>query len=271
MIARLEGIALGYGYPGHPVGRDVSIALSAGEIVCLLGPNGGGKSTLFRTLLGLLPAQGGEVRLDGDPLASLSRAAIAKRVSYVPQAHAGYFPFTMRDVVLMGRTAHLSPFAAPGKRDVDIADACLVKLGLASLADQVYTRVSGGERQLALIARALAQQAPLVVMDEPTASLDFGNQARVLDEVRALAASGIGVIMATHDPDQAFLCAGRVALLHAGKLVADAPPREAITPSTMREVYGIDADVLDVTLATGETRRVCVPLGSPARANAERR
>jgi len=271
MTARLEGIALGYGYPDHPVGRDVSLSLSAGEIVCLLGPNGGGKSTLFRTLLGLLPAQGGEVRLDGDPLATLSRAAIAKRVSYVPQAHAGYFPFTMRDVVLMGRTAHLSPFAAPGKRDVDIAEACLAKLGLAPLADQVYTRVSGGERQLALIARALAQQAPLVVMDEPTASLDFGNQARVLDEVRALAASGIGVIMATHDPDQAFLCADRVALLHAGKLVADAPPREAITPATMREVYGIDADVLDVTLATGETRRVCVPLGSPARANAERR
>ena len=125
MTARLEGIALDFGYPGHAVGRGVSIALGAGEIVCLLGPNGGGKSTLFRTLMGLLPAQGGEVRLDGEPLASLSRTAIAKRVSYVPQAHAGYFPFTMRDVVLMGRTAHLSPFAAPGKHDVAIADACL--------------------------------------------------------------------------------------------------------------------------------------------------
>jgi len=264
MTAQLEGIDLGYGYPDHPVGRGVSIALRAGEIVCLLGPNGGGKSTLFRTLLGLLPAQAGEVRLDGDPLASLSRTAIAKRVSYVPQAHTGYFPFTMRDVVLMGRTAHLSPFAAPGRHDVEIADACLAKLGLGALADQVYTRVSGGERQLALIARALAQQAPLVVMDEPTASLDFGNQARVLDEVRALARGGIGVIMATHDPDQAFLCADRVALLHAGRLVADAPPTEAITPATMREVYGIDADVLDVTLANGETRRVCVPRSAAA-------
>ena len=268
MTARLEGIALGYGYPDHPVGRDVSIALSAGEIVCLLGPNGGGKSTLFRTLLGLLPAQGGEVRLDGDPLASLSRTAIAKRVSYVPQAHAGYFPFTMRDVVLMGRTAHLSPFAAPGRRDVEIAEACLARLGLAALADQVYTRVSGGERQLALIARALAQDAPLVVMDEPTASLDFGNQARVLDEVRALARAGIGVIMATHDPDQAFLCADRVALLHAGRLVADAPPREAITPATMREVYGIDADVIDIALGDGTTRRVCVPRSTTSAAAA---
>ena len=256
---RLEGRALDFGYPGHPVGRGVTLALSAGEIVCLLGPNGGGKSTLFRTLLGLLPAQGGEVRVGGDPLPTLSRGAIARRVSYVPQAHAGYFPFTMRDVVLMGRTAHLSPFAAPSKRDVDIADGCLEKLGLSALADQVYTRVSGGERQLALIARALAQQAPLVVMDEPTASLDFGNQARVLDEVRALAASGIGVMMATHDPDQAFLCADRVALLHAGRLIADAPPREAITPATLREVYGIEADVIDVTLASGEARRICVP------------
>ena len=257
--ARLEGVALDFGYPDHPVGRGVTIALAAGEIVCLLGPNGGGKSTLFRTLLGLLPAQGGEVRLGGDPLSSLSRAAIAKRVSYVPQAHAGYFPFTVRDVVLMGRTAHLSPFAAPSRHDAEIADACLARLGLAALADHVYTRISGGERQLALIARALAQQAPLVVMDEPTASLDFGNQVRVLDEVRALAASGIGVMMATHDPDQAFLCADRVALLTAGRLVVDAPPHEAITPSTIREVYGVDAAVVDVALPDGGSRRVCVP------------
>ena len=106
-MIRLEGLSLDFGYPDHPVGRGVTIALATGEIVCLLGPNGGGKSTLFRTLLGLLPAQGGEVRVGGDPLGSLSRAAVAKRVSYVPQAHAGYFPFTVRDVVLMGRTAHL--------------------------------------------------------------------------------------------------------------------------------------------------------------------
>lgn len=177
----------------------------------------------------------------------------------MPQAHAGYFPFTVRDVVLMGRTAHLSPFAAPSSRDVGIADACLARLGLSPLADHVYTRISGGERQLALIARALAQQAPLVVMDEPTASLDFGNQVRVLDEVRSLAASGIGVMMATHDPDQAFLCADRVALLHDGRLVADAPPREAITPATLRDVYGVDAAVVDVALPDGGSRRVCIP------------
>lgn len=263
--ARLEAVALAFGYPGHPVGSEVSIALAAGEVVCLLGPNGGGKSTLFRTLLGLLPAQGGEIRLDGDLLPALTRTDIARRVSYVPQAHAGYFPFTVRDVVLMGRTAHLSAFSSPSRSDRAIAQSCLERLGIDALADQVYTRISGGERQLALIARALAQEAPLVVMDEPTASLDFGNQVRVLDEVRALARSGIGVMMATHDPDQAFLCADRVALLHGGRLVADAPPRDAITAATLREVYGVDAEVIDVELGPGETRRVCVPRGgSPA-------
>lgn len=258
--ARLEARALDFGYPDHRVGRGVSLALAAGEVVCLLGPNGGGKSTLFRTLLGLLPAQGGEVLLGGDPISMLPRTTVARRVSYVPQAHAGYFPFAVRDVVLMGRTAHLPAFGTPSKHDAGIAYAALERVGLAHLADHDYTRISGGERQLALIARALAQEAPLVVMDEPTASLDFGNQARVLDEVRALARSGTGVMLATHDPDQAFLVADRVALLAGGRLVADAPPAEAITPSSLREVYGIDAEIIDLALASGERRRVCVPV-----------
>jgi iron complex transport system ATP-binding protein len=258
--ARLEARALDVGYPDHRVGSGVSIALSAGEVVCLLGPNGGGKSTLFRTLLGLLPAQGGEVLLGGERLGALTRTEIARRVSYVPQAHTGYFPFTVRDVVLMGRTAHLPTFGTPSRHDVEIADRALERVGLAPLADHVYTRISGGERQLALIARALAQEAPLIVMDEPTASLDFGNQARVLDEVRALARAGTGVMMATHDPDQAFLVADRVALLAGGRLLADATPDQAITPATMREVYGIEAEVTDLALASGERRRVCVPV-----------
>lgn len=256
--ARLSATSLGFGYPGHPVGRDVSIALEAGEIVCLLGPNGGGKSTLFRTLLGLLPAQGGEVRLDGDPIAALTRAQMAKRVSYVPQAHTGYFPYNVLDVVLMGRTAHLPLFAAPSSRDIDIAQACLEQIGIASLAGEIYTRISGGERQLTLIARALAQAAPLMIMDEPTASLDIGNQVRVLERIQALAASRIGVMIATHDPDHALLCADRVAILHKGRLLVDAPPVEAITPATLKAVYGIDAILADVELSPGEVRRICV-------------
>lgn len=260
--ATLEAQDLAFGYPGRTVGRGVSLALSPGEVVCLLGPNGSGKSTLFRTMLGLLPAQGGEVRLGGVPLASLARQEVARRVSYVPQAHAGYFPYTVADVVLMGRTAHLPLFGTPGARDAEVARACLARLGLDALADQVYTRISGGERQLVLIARALAQEASLVVMDEPTANLDLANQARVLEVIGDLARSGVGVLFATHDPGQAFVVADRVALLDRGRLVADAPPREAITSATLRSVYGIEAAVVDVDAAPGVSRRVVVPLAS---------
>src|SRR5690606_25320780 len=175
---------LGFGYRGKPVGRDADIEVHAGEVVCLLGPNGSGKTTLFKTMLGLLPPQAGEVRVGGRPLAALTRAEIARAVAYVPQAHAAHFPFRVADMVAMGRTAHLGPFAAPGRQDRAKAQAALEALGIAALAETEYTRISGGQRQLVLVARALAQDAPAIVMDEPTASLDFGNQVVVLSEVR---------------------------------------------------------------------------------------
>ena len=174
---------LGFGYGARRVGSDVDLQIGGGEIVCLLGPNGSGKTTLFKTMLGLLPAQAGEVLVDGVAMQRLTRLEIARRVGYVPQAHAAHFPFRVVDMVVMGRTAHVGLFAAPSEQDRQRAVAALAKLGIAELADTEYTRISGGQRQLALIARALAQDAPAIVMDEPTASLDFGNQVVVLSEV----------------------------------------------------------------------------------------
>jgi iron complex transport system ATP-binding protein len=252
---RLEARRLAFGYPGKPVGRDVDLAVGAGEVVCLLGPNGSGKTTLFKTLLGLLRAQGGEVLIDGRPLPGLPRAEVARRVAYVPQAHAAHFPYTVLDMVLMGRTAHLGPFARPGPRDHAAALGALETLGIADLAAADYTRISGGQRQLALIARALAQAAPLIVMDEPTASLDFGNQALVLREVRALAAGGYGIVLSTHDPDHAFACATEVALLHDGGLAAHGPPEAVLTPARLEAVYGVPVSV--ERLSSGHT--VCAP------------
>ena len=252
---RLEALHLGFGYPGKPVGRDVDLAVDAGEVVCLLGPNGSGKTTLFKTLLGLLPAQAGEVRIAGRPLLDLPRVEIARQIAYVPQAHAAHFPYAVLDMVLMGRTAHLGPFAQPGPRDRAAALEALTTLGIADLAAADYTRISGGQRQLALIARALAQAAPLIVMDEPTASLDFGNQALVLREVRALAARGYGIVLSTHDPDHAFACARRVALLHGGRLMAQGAPAEVLTAARLEQVYGVP--VLVERLASGHT--VCAP------------
>jgi len=258
----IEAQRLAFGYPGHPVGKDVSLSLAAGEVLCLLGPNGSGKTTLFKTLLGLLPPQAGEVLIDGIGLRTRSRDQIARAVSYVPQAHAAFFPFTVREVVLMGRTAHLGVFSSPSRRDREVAQAALERMRLLHLADSIYTRISGGERQLTLIARALAQDAQVVVMDEPTANLDFGNQVRVLQHIRSLSGSGIGVLLSTHDPDHAFLCADRVAMLHEGRLVHHGPPAEVITAESLKQVYGVDAIVARVAVPGNAERPVCLPTGS---------
>jgi iron complex transport system ATP-binding protein len=253
--AMLEARALGFGYGAKVVGRDVDLEVRPREVLCLLGPNGSGKTTLFKTMLGLLPPQAGEVRLDGTPLARLARADIARRIAYVPQAQAAHFPFSVIDMVVMGRTAHLSLFASPTEEDRRKARAALATLGIADLAEAEYTRISGGQRQLALIARSLAQGAPAIVMDEPTASLDFGNQAIVLAEIKRLAAGGLAVVLSTHDPDHAFSVGNRVVLLDGGRLVAQGTPHEVLTPERLRAVYGVP--VVVERLSQGQT--VCAP------------
>ena len=255
---RLRVERLAFGYPGRVVGRDVSFAMAAGEVLCLLGPNGSGKTTLFRTLLRLLEPRGGAVLVDGASIAGWPRRQLARVFGYVPQAQTGTFPFTARQMVLMGRTAHVGLFASPTTADLRHAEAALEMLGIAHLADRPYPEMSGGERQLALIARALAQEPSILVMDEPTASLDFGNQVRVLAHVQALARRGIAVVLSTHDPDQAFLCADRVALLHDGRLAHLGATADVVTPATLRETYGVDVDVVTLT-RDGRTVRVCLP------------
>jgi iron complex transport system ATP-binding protein len=256
---KLEASHLDFGYGARRVGADVSLSLETGEVLCLLGPNGSGKTTLFKTLLGLLRPLGGQVLIDGMDLQRSKRGEVAQRVSYVPQAHAAFFPFTVREVVLMGRTAHLEIFSSPTRRDREIAQTAIERMSLAQLSDSIYTRISGGERQLALIARALAQDARIIVMDEPTANLDFGNQVRVLEHIQALARTGMGVLLSTHDPDQAFICADRVAMLHGGKLARIGSPAEAITSESLRQLYGVDVEVTQVETESGARRTACIP------------
>ena len=236
--------SLAFGFPGRTVGRDVSFTLDGGEVMCVLGPNGGGKTTLFRTLLGLLVAHGGAIGLDGVQLPSLSRTEIARRVGYVPQGHSAYFAFTVREFVLMGRTAHVAVFASPSKKDIEVAERALESLGIAHLADKPVTEISGGERQLALVARALAQEPRLLVLDEPTASLDFGNQVRVLERIAALARSGIAILFASHDPDHAFLCAQRALLLAEGRVLEIGAPRDVIRADTLERMYRVSVQVM---------------------------
>jgi iron complex transport system ATP-binding protein len=248
---------LSYGYPGRTIGSAVAFTLAPGEVVCVLGANGSGKTTLFRTVLGLLPVHGGRVLLNDRSIADWSRAELARALAYVPQVHAGTFPFSVREVVLMGRTAHMSLFAAPSVADREAASAAIAALGIGHLADQIYTRISGGERQLTLIARALAQGAQTLVLDEPTVSLDFANRARVLGEITALSERNIGVLFSTHHPDEAFQCADRIIALREGRVLASGAPRDIITAAQLEALYGVPVRVVDFPDGSG---RACLPV-----------
>ena len=235
---------LGIGYGRKQVGHDITLQLAEGEILCLLGPNGSGKSTLLKTLLGLLPAQAGQLHVLGRPLAEWPRRELARRLGYVPQAHSGEFPFTVEEIVLMGRTAHMPRYAVPSAEDRRIARESLDTLGIGALAQEPFTHISGGERQLALIARALAQQPAILIMDEPTASLDFGNQLRVLEKIRRLRHEGLAILLCTHQPEHAARLADRVALFRDGTLHATGTPDVLLTVQRLAWLYGLEEDEL---------------------------
>jgi iron complex transport system ATP-binding protein len=240
----LEGRSLAIGYRDRLVGQGLDVVLAEGEVLALLGPNGGGKTTLLKTLLGLLPPRAGEVRFGGRSLASRSIRERARLLAYVPQSHVATFAFPVETVVLMGRTAHGGLFSRPTTKDREVATAALKRFGIAHLAGRPYTMISGGERQLVLLARALAQEPRFIVLDEPTASLDFGNQGKVMREIRALATSGHGVLFTTHDPNQALRLADRAFLLRAGTRVTDGPVHTVLTQQNLEALYGAPVQVL---------------------------
>ncbi len=264
-----EGVAvrdLSFTYTGHTadmIFRNVSFAVEPGKIFCLLGPNGTGKSTLLKCVSNVFSTPPGKVFLFGEDIAALRPADVAKEIGYVPQSQVSVFPFLVKDVVIMGRAPHLGMLSSPTRKDVDIAYRVMKTVGILSLAERPCTALSGGEWQLTLIARALAQGPRILVLDEPTSHLDMGNQMRILRTVKDLAEEGLAVVMASHFPDHAFLTAGEAAILNHGRIVHKGPPDEVITDANMKEAYGIETKVLYV--GEGVNRMACFPsLGSVA-------
>lgn len=241
-ILHARQVAIGYG--NKQVGQHINFDLGVGRILCLLGPNGSGKSTLFKSILGLIPLLGGEVFIQQKSLALCSRRDIAQTIAYVPQATEGMFDFRVLDVVVMGRSAHIGLFAAPSAADYLLAEQCLAQLGIAHLAGRSYTQISGGEQQLVLLARALAQQPKALVLDEPTASLDFGNQIRVLDHIHALRDQGLAIFLCTHQPEHAYRVADEVLLFKKGEVVAAGSTVNTLTAEALGKLYDLPIDVV---------------------------
>lgn len=239
---RVEARDLHFRFDQREILKGVSLVLEPGEVVSLLGANGAGKTTLLRLLLGLASPTQGQVFVGGSPLASLSSRQIATRVAYVPQVHMTPFPFTVRDVVTMGRLPRNGLLSSPSRTDRDMVERVLAKLDISRLADRVYSEISGGERQLALIARALAQEAPTLILDEPFANLDFGYQTIVARHLKDLAKEGHTILMTGHDPQFAFHASSRIALLVDGRVEKAGPPAQVLDSGAMRKLYGIDVE-----------------------------
>jgi iron complex transport system ATP-binding protein len=256
----LEVNGLVGGYYKKEVIRGIDFTVAPGEFVCVIGANGCGKTTVLKTVLGLLKPFSGTITVNGRRAEHLSERELARQLAYIPQAHTPPFPFSVADVVILGRTPYVNRLARVREADRRIAYQSLCQLGLEHLSERTYTKLSGGQQQLTLIARALTQQPRLLIMDEPTASLDFGNQQLVLSRMRSLANEGMGVLMVTHDPGHAFYCADRVLVMHEGRIICDDTPQAAITTERMHTIYNAQVRVVRVEVEPGRFEPACIPL-----------
>jgi iron complex transport system ATP-binding protein len=236
----LEARGLGFGYGREPVLQDVCLDLRAGEMVGVVGPNGSGKSTLLRLLSGVLTPACGEIHLHGRPLSSYSRRDLGKTVAVVPQDTVIEFPFSVAEVVLMGRSPHLGGFAFEGARDLEVARSAMAHTGVLELAHRSIHEISGGERQRVVVARALAQEASILLLDEPTAFLDIRHEVEIYDLLHDVQAEGKSILTVLHDLNLAALYCNRVVLLDRGRVVRSGRPEEVLTYAVLTEVYEIE-------------------------------
>ena len=248
---------MGFSYGKHEVLHNVNAEIPDGCLVNVLGPNGAGKSTLFRCILGLQNGYSGTISVNGKDMRKLSVKERAREISYIPQSHSPVYDYEVMDVVLMATGNDLGMLRTPGRSHMLRAYEALERIGISDLAHRTYTQISGGEQQLVLVARALAQNSKTIIMDEPTSALDYGNTVRVLSCVKQLAREGLSIVQSTHQPDQAFLYADKTMVIYEGSVAAYGSPNDVITKELVSKIYGIDVEVNSLY---DDRVRVCVPM-----------
>ena len=256
MSIKIELLSFSYGE--HEVLKNISFEANFGEFWSILGANGVGKSTLFRCILGLLTPSQGRRSIGGMDAAKMTASELAREIAYIPQSHNPVFNYSVFDMVLMGTTAQTGKFSSPGKAQSELVEKALAQLGISHLAKRGYANLSGGERQLVLIAHAIAQSAKILLMDEPSASLDFGNRLRVMQTVRNLTKEGYCIMQSTHDPEQAYLYSDKILALHGGRVLSCGDPKEIFDANLISKLYGVEVEVHHIK---NDTLRVCLPKG----------
>jgi iron complex transport system ATP-binding protein len=243
MLHAIE-VSFAYRAGGPSVVNGVTLAIERGELVGLLGPNGSGKTTMLKLLGGMLRPRHGSIAFEGRRLADWPRREAARKIAYVPQETHAPFDFSVMEIVLMGRFPHLGPFALEGPGDLEVAQQALEATGMSAFASRMFHTLSGGEKQRVVIASALAQEPELLLLDEPTASLDVGHQLEVQQLLTRLnAGGGVAMVLSTHDLNFAASLCRRLILVRDGRVLASGPTEDVLTPAAVRALYGVDADV----------------------------
>lgn len=252
----IEVSNLSFSYGDHQVLNDISFTAEDNQLLSILGPNGVGKSTMFRCILGLQSGYRGKILINGIDIKEINIREMAKLIAYIPQSHYPSFNFSVFDMVLMGTSIQVSAISSPGKKQIEKVQAALERLGIEHLKNRGYTQISGGERQLVLIARALVQDTKVLIMDEPAANLDFGNQVRVMSVIKSLAKDGYTIIQSMHNPEQAFEFSDAVLALKDGKVLSSGISSEIFNKALIQSLYGIDVEMQ--SLYRGKIK-VCIP------------